>query len=159
MRKFLASTAFVAVFTVYALYQSASASTSTPIAAAPTTTHSTPQVAAPAAKPVVAVAKKPKTVALGAYRDGVYTGAGADAYYGTVKVQVKIANGKIADVTFLDYPQGRGTSVSINSYAMPQLTQEAIQAQSANVNGVSGASATSAAFRQSLASALSQAKA
>jgi uncharacterized protein with FMN-binding domain len=65
--------------------------------------------------------------------------------------------GKIADVTFLDYPQDRGTSVRINSYAMPQLIQEAITAQSANVNGVSGASDTSSAFQQSLASALSQA--
>jgi uncharacterized protein with FMN-binding domain len=42
---------------------------------------------------------------------------------------------------------------------MPRLTQEVIQAQSANVNGVSGASDTSAAFRQSLTSALADARA
>ncbi len=104
--------------------------------------------------------KKPASVAVvaqGQYRNGIYTGSPADAYYGTVQVQVTVAGGKITDVAFLNYPQDRGTSRSINSYAMPQLTQEAIQSQSANVSGVSGASDTSAAFRQSLASALSQA--
>lgn len=40
---------------------------------------------------------------------------------------------------------------------MPYLKQEALQAQSANVQGISGASDTSAAFQQSLASALAQA--
>ena len=95
----------------------------------------------------------------GEYTDGTYTGPSEDAYYGNVQVQVTIANGKIADVQFLDYPQDRSYSRSINSQAMPYLTQEAISAQSANVNGFSGASDTSAAFRQSLAAALSQAKA
>jgi len=46
----------------------------------------------------------------------------------------------------------------INSQAMPYLTQEAIHTQSANVNGVSGATQTSRAFIESLTSALSQAK-
>lgn len=94
----------------------------------------------------------------GIYNDGTYTGSVADAYYGNVQVEVVIANNRISDVKFLDYPQDRSTSRSINSYAMPRLTQEAIQAQSANVNGVSGASDTSAAFKQSLASALAKAR-
>ena len=74
-----------------------------------------------------------------------------------MQVQVTIASGKIATVSFLDYPQDRGTSRAINPEAIPLLTQEAIKAQSANVSGVSGASDTSAAFRQSLAVALSKA--
>ena len=82
----------------------------------------------------------------------------ADAYYGNVQVQAIVQSGKLADVKFLDYPQTHQTSVYINSQAMPYLTQEAIQAQSANVNIVSGATFTSQAFIQSLASALSQAK-
>jgi len=73
-------------------------------------------------------------------------------------VQVVVQGGKLTDVTFLDYPQTHQTSVYINSQAMPYLKQEAIQAQSANVNMVSGATLTSQAFIQSLASALSQAK-
>ncbi|HEY4384430.1 MAG TPA: FMN-binding protein [Ktedonobacteraceae bacterium] len=47
----------------------------------------------------------------------------------------------------------------INNYADPQLTSEAIQAQSANVDIVSGATDSSEAFIQSLNSALAQAKA
>lgn len=93
----------------------------------------------------------------GQYKNGTYTGNSADAFYGNVQVQVTISGGKITDVKFLDYPQDRSTSREINSQAMPYLIQEAIQAQSANVDVVSGASATSGAFQQSLASALSQA--
>jgi uncharacterized protein with FMN-binding domain len=93
----------------------------------------------------------------GIYNDGTYTGSSENAYYGNVQVQVTIANGMISDVQFLDYPQDRNTSRRINSQAMPILTREAISVQSANVDRVSGASDTSAAFKQSLASALAQA--
>jgi uncharacterized protein with FMN-binding domain len=91
------------------------------------------------------------------YKDGTYTGQSADAYYGNVQVQVVISGGKITDVRFLDYPHDAGTSRMINGQAMPLLKQEVITAQSGNVNGVSGASATSQAFYNSLQSALSQA--
>ncbi len=93
----------------------------------------------------------------GKYRDGEYTGDSADAYYGNVQVKVVISGGKISDVQFLDYPRDRRTSQLINSQAMPFLKQEAIQAQNANVDIISGATATSEAFRQSLQSALSKA--
>lgn len=93
-----------------------------------------------------------------AYVDGSYTGSAADAYYGTVQVKTIIRSGIIADVQFLQHPSDRSTSVYINNQAMPLLTQEAIQAQSAQVSGVSGATFTSQAFQQSLASALAQAK-
>ncbi len=93
------------------------------------------------------------------YKDGTYTGSAADAYYGTVDVSVAIAGGEITDVTFLQYPDSHDTSVMINQQAMPYLKQEAIQAQSAHVQIVSGATFTSEAFIQSLSSALMQAKA
>ncbi len=91
------------------------------------------------------------------YRDGQYTGNSADAYYGNIQVAVTIVGGKITDVTFLDYPKDRSTSVEINSQAMPYLKQEAIAAQSAKVDIVSGATDSSRAFIQSLGSALSKA--
>jgi uncharacterized protein with FMN-binding domain len=96
---------------------------------------------------------------IGIYNDGQYTGNSADAYYGYVQVKAIITNGILSDVVFLDYPQDRRTSTQINNYAMPILRQEAIAAQSANVNAVSGASATSPAFVESLTSALNQARA
>lgn len=91
------------------------------------------------------------------YKDGTYTGSVADAYYGNVQVQATVSGGKITDVKFLQYPDTHSTSVYINQQAIPYLQQEAIQAQSANVNIVSGATYTSQAFVQSLTSALSQA--
>jgi uncharacterized protein with FMN-binding domain len=97
---------------------------------------------------------KPK----GLYRDGSYIGNSVDAYYGYIEVKAVIQDGKLADIIFLDYPHDRGTSIRINSYAMPILKSEAIQAQNTNVDTVSGASDSSAAFRDSLASALAQAK-
>lgn len=93
------------------------------------------------------------------YKDGSYTGSVADALWGNIQVEVTIKNGKITNVQFLQYPNERERSVLINQYADPQLTSEAIQAQSANVDIVSGATDTSEAFIQSLSDALSQAKA
>lgn len=98
------------------------------------------------------------TVSRGQYKDGSYTGNIADAYYGNIQVHVSITGGKITDVQFLQYPNDRPNSVSINTRAMPSLKQEAIQAQSAQVDGVSGATDTNYAFIQSLQSALDQAQ-
>ncbi|MEO6761150.1 MAG: FMN-binding protein [Candidatus Saccharimonadales bacterium] len=98
-------------------------------------------------------------VSVGQFKDGSYTGSIADAYYGSVQVLATITGGKISDVKFLQYPDSHDTSVYINQQAMPYLQQEAIQAQSSHVNTVSGATFTSQAFQQSLASALSQANA
>lgn len=91
------------------------------------------------------------------YKDGSYTGSVADAYYGNVQVKVTISGGKMTDVQFVQYPNTHQTSVIINKQAMPYLQQEAIQAQSSNVQIISGATFTSQAFQQSLQSALSQA--
>jgi uncharacterized protein with FMN-binding domain len=100
----------------------------------------------------------PAPAQTGQYKNGIYTGSVADAFYGNVQVQVIISGGQITDVIFLQYPDHNNTSININSQAMPLLKQEALQAQSANISGVSGASATSPAFQSSLADALSQAK-
>ena len=118
-----------------------------------TTTPATPTPAQATTTPTATPTPTPQ----GKYKNGTYTGTVADAYYGYVQVQAIVTGGKITDVKFLQYPNDNGTSISINSQAMPYLTQEALQAQSSNVNTVSGASATSGAFRQSLQAALAQA--
>jgi uncharacterized protein with FMN-binding domain len=99
------------------------------------------------------------TATTAAYKDGTYTGSEANAFYGTIQVQATISGGKLTDVQFLQYPNDRPNSVSVNQQAMPLLKQEAIAAQSAQVDAVTGATDTSQAFVQSLGSALSQAKA
>jgi uncharacterized protein with FMN-binding domain len=93
----------------------------------------------------------------GLYRDGQYIGSVADAFYGNLQVKAIISGGQLTDVQFLDYPQDRNNSIRINTQAMPMLKAEAIQAQSANVDIISGATATSEAFQQTLGSALAQA--
>lgn len=94
----------------------------------------------------------------GQYRDGTYTGSEVDAFYGFVRVQAVIHNGRISNVSFLEYPNDRRTSVRINSVAVPYLQSEAVQAQTANVDIISGATLTSEAFAQSLQDALNSAK-
>ncbi len=94
----------------------------------------------------------------GAYQDGTYTGHMADAQWGYVQVQVNVSQGHIAQVQFLKYPSDRSRSVRINQYADPVLVQEAMQAQSAHVDIVTGATDSSEAFIQSLSDALSQAQ-
>ncbi|GAC1456897.1 MAG: hypothetical protein PVS3B3_27220 [Ktedonobacteraceae bacterium] len=92
------------------------------------------------------------------YKDGSYTGSVADAQWGNIQVRATVQGGKLTNVQFLQYPNDRNRSIEINTYADPQLASEAIQAQSANVDVVSGATDSSDAFIQSLTDALSQAK-
>ncbi len=93
-----------------------------------------------------------------AYKDGTYTGPVENAFYGNVQIQATIQNGKITAIQFLRHPHDNFHSIAVNDVAMPNLTQEAIQAQTAQVAIVSGATETSQAFIQSLQSALNQAK-
>lgn len=92
-----------------------------------------------------------------AYTDGVYTGPAADAYYGIIQIQALVQGGQLTALKVLKYPSDRRTSVSINRQALPMLRDEAISAQSANVDIISGATLTSRAFIQSLGGALKKA--
>jgi uncharacterized protein with FMN-binding domain len=92
-----------------------------------------------------------------AYKDGTYTGPEIDVNYGLVKVQATVQSGRLTDVKIVEYPTDRRTSQRINSIAVPYLQQEAIQAQSANVNLISGATLTSEGFAMSLDAALATA--
>ena len=135
------------------------ADTSVPATAVPTgTTAATPLLTFPTPTTAATVPSNNNTAQSGGYKDGTYTGPEVDAVYGLVQVQAVIQNGKIANVQFLEYPNDRRTSVRINSFAVPYLQQEAIQAQSANVNLITGATLTSEAFQMSLQSALGKAK-
>ena len=71
-----------------------------------------------------------------------------------MQVQVTIQNGRITNVTPLQYPNGNGRDQEINSYALPQLHDQVISAQSARIDGVSGATVTSDGYTQSLQAAL-----
>ena len=60
-------------------------------------------------------------------------------------------------MTAVVYPQESPRDQQINSYAIPQLNSEALQAGSASIDAVSGASYTSAGYVSSLQSALDKA--
>jgi len=95
----------------------------------------------------------------GAFKDGSFTGQAADTPYGPVQVRVTVSGGRITAVDVPEYPQESGRDQQINSSALPQLVQETVSAQSANVDMVSGATYTSQGYLQSLQSAIDQAKA
>lgn len=95
---------------------------------------------------------------MGNYKDGTYTGPVADAVYGKLQLVVTVNGGMITNITWPVYPNDPGHTSDVSASALPQLEQEAIASQSANVNAVSGATQDSTAFQQSLAAALAQAK-
>ncbi|MDX6639665.1 MAG: hypothetical protein QOF12_676 [Solirubrobacteraceae bacterium] len=86
-----------------------------------------------------------------------FDGAVESNQYGNVQVRITVAGGKIVDVSAEQLPQGDPRSAQISSYAEPQLRQEALTAQSASINTVSGASYTSAGYQASLQSAIAKA--
>ncbi len=86
--------------------------------------------------------------------DGTFTGDAADTRYGPVQVQITVSGGKITDAQAVQYPQESGRDVRINSTAVPELNQEALQTQSAQIDTVSGATYTSEGYQQSLQSAI-----
>ena len=86
------------------------------------------------------------------------TGAVAQTRWGPVQVQITAdAAGTITDVDVVQYPTGNREDQQINAYALPILVQETLDAQSANIDMVSGATVTSEGYLQSLQSALDQA--
>jgi uncharacterized protein with FMN-binding domain len=88
---------------------------------------------------------------------GTYTGASADTRWGPVQVQITVQDGKITAAQAVVYPQENPRDQEINAYAVPQLNSEAVQAQSASIDAVSGATVTSDGYIESLQSAIDQA--
>lgn len=85
-------------------------------------------------------------------KDGTYTGKSTSTEWGDVQVKITVASGKITQITVLKHPTG-GKSDEINSRSLPTYKQEALAAQSANINQVSGATETYKGFTGSLQSA------
>lgn len=84
---------------------------------------------------------------------GTFTGPVSPDPYGDVQVQITVTKGKITDVQAVSLPSG-GHSGRISDYVAPILRSQALAAQSANIQGVSGATYTSQAYAQSLQGAI-----
>jgi uncharacterized protein with FMN-binding domain len=134
----------------------------TPATAVPVVTTQAPPVvttatAAPGDTPIDAPSTTaPATVA--AAQSGVFNGAVVNTRYGPVEIQAQITDGALTEVAVVQYPDGDRKSQRINSGALPTLRTEALTAQSANVDTVSGATYTSDGYSQSLQSALDAAR-
>jgi len=115
----------------------------------------TPVASSPAtAKATTSTRSGTKTKSSGAAKTA--TGAVAQNQYGNVQVRVAVAGGKIDQVTAVQLPQSDAKSAQISQYAAPQLQSQVLAAQSAKIDGVSGASYTSESYDTSLQSALDQ---
>jgi uncharacterized protein with FMN-binding domain len=119
----------------------------TPPSTAPATSshpndHKSTRASAPSPSPA-----KPRSV----------TGQVVQTRYGPVQVGVTVTGHRITDVTPLQLPQGSGHDQQIDQEAVPQLRSEALAAQSAHIDIISGATYTSDGYAQSLQSALDQA--
>ncbi|MEU9152007.1 FMN-binding protein [Streptomyces sp. NPDC048417] len=85
------------------------------------------------------------------------TGDATQTQYGVVQVRLTVAGGKITQAEAVQAPKG-GTSDQKTALSVPQLNKEAVAAQSANIDSVSGATYTSTGYKQSLQSALDKMK-
>lgn len=169
VRKFLLSGFVVFTFIAYAIHERFSHPDSPLAANTPTVviqssiqpTSTVPEAGATKALPTQPILPTPPpataTSTTGRYKDGTYNGPMVNVYYGLVSVQATVQNGQIVDVQFLRYPNDRRTSVRINNVAVPYLQQEAIKAQTSEVNLISGATLTSEGFVVSLREALKSA--
>jgi uncharacterized protein with FMN-binding domain len=77
--------------------------------------------------------------------------------YGPIQVTITVKHGKITAASVPVYPNGSPHDQQVNSYALPQLIQETIAADSANISAVSGATYTSQGYIGSLQSAIDKA--
>ena len=85
------------------------------------------------------------------------TGPQVNYSWGVLSVSVTVSGTKITKVGIASLDDGGNPrSQSIDQNSIPLLEQQALAAQSANIQGVSGASYTSAGFKQSLQAALQQ---
>jgi len=119
-------------------------------------TNNTVPLQSSAATPDPNASPSPSTAAK-LLKDGTYTGETVDVSYGPVQVQAVVSSGKLTAVNVLQMPSGTDHAVQLAGQSKPILVQEAIQAQSSNVDSVSGATLDSEGFSQSLQSALSKA--
>ena len=148
-------------------------STSSKMAVASGTTGTTPSTssvgaaAAPSASPTTGTARTTPTPATptpstssstaAAAGAGTVTGSAVNTRWGIVQVQITVANGKVTASSAVQFPQNNSRDRQINAYAVPALNQEAVAAQSADIDAVSGATVTSDGYVQSLQSAIDQA--
>ena len=103
----------------------------------------------PSVAPSKSATAQPSTAAT------TFTGDAVTMRYGIVQVKITVQGGKITDAQAVKAPTGSNDRYT--QMAVPRLREQTIAAQSANIQGVSGASFTSYGWYTSLASAIAKA--
>ena len=122
--------------------------TKKPTAAATQPAATQSATASPAATQTTAAATS-------AVKDGTFTGPSVNVNYGNVQVKITVVNGRITDAVAIKAPSGKNDRYT--NMSVPVLKQQTLKAQSANIQGVSGASYTSYGWFTSLQGALAAA--
>jgi uncharacterized protein with FMN-binding domain len=146
----------------------ASAASSAPASSSPSSAVATTKATAAATKSSKPVATKssagatvapatqaPATQAPATSINGTFTGPSINVNYGNVQVKITVVNGRITDAVAVVAPSGKNDRYT--NMAVPVLKKQTLAAQSANIQGVSGASYTSYGWYTSLQGALAQA--
>ena len=136
---------------------SAPAKSAKPVATKKATAGATTQPTASQSATATASAAATQTTApvTTTIKDGTYTGPVINVNYGNVQVKITVSNGKITDAVAVKAPKGKNDRYT--NMAVPILKAQTLQAQSANIQGASGASYTSYGWFKSLQGALADA--
>ena len=120
-----------------------------------TVTATKKATASKAATPAATVSAPATQAAAAQGVNGTFSGPSVNVNYGNVQVQITIKDGKIVDATALQAPSGRNDRWT--NMALPILKKQTLAAQSASIQGASGASYTSYGWYTSLQGALAKA--
>jgi uncharacterized protein with FMN-binding domain len=134
---------------------SASASSSSSASAATTTKATATKSAKPAKNSGAVAATTAPAAASTKSINGTFTGPSVNVKYGNVQVKITVVDGRITDAVAVKAPSGKNDRYT--NMAVPTLKAQTLAAQSANIQGVSGASYTSYGWYTSLQGALAQA--
>lgn len=163
MKKYFAIFAAVALLGMLAIYfvpdkqLTQAIPTATNQVAEPKATSSTP-VPTQAETTTTPVSSSTSNAAQFTLKNGTFNGDSVQTRFGTIKVAITVNGGKITDVNFVALPSDDMRSEQISSQASPLLESQTITAQSAEIDGVSGATYTSQGYVESLQSAIDAAR-
>ncbi len=133
------------------------ASTSTPTPTPTPSASSSPKRSTAPSSPSTGSSSSGSAPSTTTGSSGTFTGDAVMTQFGPVQVEIAVSGGKITRSVVTQVPWNSRQDQEINSYAVPVLNQEVVQAQSSNIDMVSGATYTSEGYLQSLQSAIDQA--
>ena len=160
-RILLAIVAVIAVIDGYLIFfkNLKQPTTASPVNSASATTNKNDSEGAVGSGSTASSSSTQDTKSASSMADGTYTGASTQTEWGPVQVQITVSSGKITNVDVLSYPDTEKKSIQINENALPTYKEEALTAQSSNIDQISGATETYKGFTGSLQDSITQSEA